>query len=512
MARLTAVHVVDDGGLARLAEPRSDLLIEAADAQGRAFTAAVGPFTSYERHLDVADGPDGSHTVTETTEFRLAVPVWRVALTPLVKRRLRHRHDAMPWWAPPDHLDTRAAHGLGVLCLLSLVTGYLGTLLSQTIAFAVDEFEASDSAQGATLAAVRIGIVISVVLVALADRRGRRKILVATTVAACVVSSTAALSVDLWSYGTSQAVARGLSTAMALLIGVIAAEETPAGSRAYAASVLTLSAALGSGMVVWFLPLTDLGVRAWRLLYLLPLAIMPFAWAWARWLPETRRFEIQATAVRAKRRFTEGVDRGRFILLAVSAFLIAAFAAPASQFQNDFLKDERGFSGARISAFQLITNTPAGIGVFVAGRFADTRGRKVVATIGLIGGAAFTIGRYGDSGWPMWMWGTLATIIGSATIPALGVYGPELFGTANRGGANGMLGAIGVVGSSLGLLIVGFLSDELGGFGPTFAIMAIGPLIVAVLVIVAFPETARRELEDLNPGDAAGPTADPTPS
>jgi hypothetical protein len=63
------------------------------------------------------------------------------------------------------------------------------------------------------------------------------------------------------------------------------------------------------------------------------------------------------------------------------------------------------------------------------------------------------------------------------------------------------LALTGLVGSAAGLLIAGFLSDELGSLGPAIAALTVGPLAVAVLVLVAYPETARRSLEELNPED-----------
>ena len=68
---------------------------------------------------------------------------------------------------------------------------------------------------------------------------------------------------------------RGVTTAATLLLAVIAAEEMPAGSRAYAISVMTMTGALGAGVAVWALPLADLDVRAWRILYLIPLIGLP---------------------------------------------------------------------------------------------------------------------------------------------------------------------------------------------------------------------------------------------
>ena len=39
------------------------------------------------------------------------------------------------------------------------------------------------------------------------------------------------------------------------------------------------------------------------------------------------------------------------------------------------------------------------------------------------------------------------------------------------------------------------------------AVLSAGPLLLGVLVLAAYPETAGKELEDLNPEDRAGPGA-----
>ncbi|HYZ10581.1 MAG TPA: hypothetical protein VE962_01660, partial [Actinomycetota bacterium] len=77
-----------------------------------------------------------------------------------------------------------------------------------------------------------------------------------------------------------------------------------------------------------------------------------------------------------------------------------------------------------------------------------------------------------------------------------------LFPTAARGRAGGLLALAGLTGSAAGLLAAGFAADAFGRLGPAIAWLAIGPLIVVGLVLVRYPETARRSLEDLNPEDA----------
>jgi MFS family permease len=95
----------------------------------------------------------------------------------------------------------------------------------------------------------------------------------------------------------------------------------------------------------------------------------------------------------------------------------------------------------------------------------------------------------------------VAGIFSAATVPALAVYGPELFPTALRGRANGVISIVARVGAVIGLLAAGLLSERLGGLGPALAVLAVGPLVLGVLVVTRYPETAATELEDLNPED-----------
>lgn len=487
-------------------EPRDDIVAESAAGSDR-WTVDGGPFDRYERELEVVERPDGKFDVRETMRYHLAIPVWGWLFHLPVKRALSRRQASFGyWWAPPDRLDASASTVLGLLCAVQIVDGYLGTVLTQTLTFAADEFGHGNTAQGYVLGTVRFGVLISLVALSLADRRGRRTLLLATGTASCLFTVLGGLAPGLVSLGATQLIARGLSTALGILIVVVAAEEMPARSRAWAASVLVLSAGLGSGMAVWVLPVADLDVRGWRVVYLAASLGLVVIWRVGRRLPETRRFtdalahdsdgDLLGEAARHRR-------RARLTLLATSAFLVAMFAAPASGFQNDFLKDERGFSAAQTSLFTLVTSTPAGIGVLVGGYLAERRGRRAVGATGLALGAVLTTGAFFASGAPLWLLTLGGVITSAAAVPALAVYGPELFGTHDRGRANGLVVTIGVIGSAVGLLTAGFVSDRLGGeLGPALAMLAVGPLIVAVLVRFRYPETAGLELEQLNPEDA----------
>ena len=101
----------------------------------------------------------------------------------------------------------------------------------------------------------------------------------------------------------------------------------------------------------------------------------------------------------------------------------------------------------------------------------------------------------------MWALSVMGAVLGAMVVPALGVYGPELFPTSLRGRANGIITIVGVGGSVIGLLVAGVLSDRWNGLGPALSVLALGPLLMAILVLVAYPETAHRELEEINPED-----------
>ena len=495
-------------GLDLVLSPRDDLVLETEDAEGE-FSLAEGPFDSYRRTVSVEPAEEGHHQVTETIEFSVAIPIFgRLFKYPLRRMITLHPADPAktPWWSPPERLSARSSNVMGLLCGLSMVAAYVGTLLSQTNTFAGDEFGASDSQLGFTLAAVRVGVLLALALAWVADRRGRKRVLVISVALGCVSAAVTALSPTLAVYGATQTVSRAFSTAAAILLLVVAAEEMPRNSRAYAASVIFLSGGLGSGMVLWALPLADLGESAWRLLFIIPLAMLPLVVWIGRRLPESKRFvaseQTDLDDEAAHEPDARRSHRWRLLLLAASAALGSLFFTPASQFFNEFLREERNFSAAMITVFQIATNLPGIIGLVVGGRLADIRGRRVVGAVGIVGGVGATVLMYNTIGWSMWAWSLIGAVVGAAVVPALSVYGPELFPTSMRGRANGVISVLGVIGSAAGLLAAGYLSDELGGFGPTMALLAIGPALVVVLVIALYPETAHRSLEEINPEDA----------
>jgi MFS family permease len=485
----------DSADAQRALTPRDDILEEVTasnDGASATFAQHEGPFTIYERSIVATEV-----TVDETIRYRIEIPWfgWLFALP--MRQTLRHRppDGTRPWWSPPDRMTSRHATVLGLLAAASMAAAFANTLFTQTASFAADDFGIDERAQGVGGVVVRLGVVIAIPFAMLADKRGRRQMIVIAAWVAPLWCALGAISPNFWVLVGTQAVGRPVGLALALLIGVVAAEEMPRSSRAYALSVLALASGLGAGVAVMALRLADLGRNGWRLVYLLSLIWLLPAYHLTRHLPETHRF-TQRHPVAPR------LDRRRFAIIAVVAIVANVFVAPASFFLNRYLQDVRGYTGGGIALFTLSTATPASLGLIVGGRIADIVGRRAVLAICMPLSTLLLVGMFTVAGPTMWLCALGGGLLGGAAYPAFAVYQTELFPTGNRGRANGYLTALALAGSSVGLLAVGALVHHGWSYGQSMLLVGVGQLVAATIAYIGYPETAHLELEQINPQDA----------
>lgn len=509
MPRTRSVHSTDEDGLERLLTPRDDVVVREAPPERAGSSAELscveGPFASYRRRLSWTEPEPGRFEVTQEVDWRLAVPYWAWLYRPVVSRFLRRpaERGVRPWWSFPVRLSPSDSALVSTMTAFNLMAGLLYGLLSQVLTFvAADLGDGSRSEQAVVLSLARLGVVVTLVALVVADRLGRRRVALWSFGLAVVLTLATGFAPSLAVFTVLQLLARNLAVAGLLAVDTIVVEELPAGSRAMASGLGALAYGLGAGFVVVSLPLADVGPAGWRLTFGVALVCIPVLADAARRLPESGRFVRTAAAPKRARGRVRGT---RLVLLGILFFALNLLVAPASQLQNDYLRTERGFSGLWISVFVIATSTPGGVGVLLGGRWADTRGRRATLVPGLLAVGGFTAWFFAASGPAMWAASLLSTLVGGLSVAALGVIGPELFPTARRGGARGTLATIAVAGSTCGLLLAGFGVDR-SGYGTTFALLALGPLIAAGLATLV-PETRGRELEEINPGDAApGPS------
>ncbi len=492
--------------LERARTPRNGLVAERAlepDPDGpptEVFEQAEGPFVEYRRTVQVM-----GDQVVDTTTYRLDIPWFGWLFRRPVRASLKHRTPgtgAQPKWAPPDRLEPRHVLVLGLLAAVSMPAAFVNTLFTQTVNFAADDFGISEQGQGFAGVIVRCGIVLALPFAVLADRLGRRRMIVLLAWLAPTLASLGAVAPTFWVLTMSQTVARPLGIALDLLIAVAVAEEMPRNSRAYAVSVLAMASGLGAGIAVMALPLADLGTGGWRFVYVLALVWLVVAVTASRRLTETPRFEH---IVETHHLGSARIDKKRFAIIASVAFLANLFIAPASYFQNRYLDDVRGYSAATIAIFTLTTATPASIGFVLGGRLADTAGRRRVLAISIPFATAGLLLSFLVGGAVMWGAAFVGGLLAGIAYPAFSVYRTELFPTGRRGRAGGLIVAVALVGGSFGLLIAGFLLDRGWSYGATMGLLACAQLVTAIVVYVTYPETAHLTLEQINPEDALPP-------
>ena len=244
------------------------------------------------------------------------------------------------------------------------------------------------------------------------------------------------------------------------------------------------------------LPFAGLAVWGWRIVFAIALVWLVVAFDLKRLLPETRRF---ITAI--EHPHESSIQFNRIALITSVAFIGSLFVATASIFQNEYLKDVRGFPAWQIAVFTTITAAPASIGLIIGGRLADARGRRLLAASMIPLGTALVVTSFAVAGMGMWIAAAGGSVLIALAYPAMAVYRAELFPTQRRGRAASIITASSLMGGSIGLIAGGIMVDHGLSYGNMMAILAIGPLLVGLIVLVSYPETAHRELEELNPQD-----------
>ncbi len=409
---------------------------------------------------------------------------------------------------PPVPFTPEQAARLGALASVALLANFCGALLSQNGDAVTSAFGRSDQALGVALAVARAGVLVSLVAIALADRWGRRRLILVALVGACAANFVTALSPTFEVFTGAQLFSRALVNTALIVAGIAAVEDAPEGARAFATGMFALALGAGFGLAVVLLPLADLGDYGWRISFAVSAALVLLVPIIARHLKETRRYVNVATqsVARSRGRVRELFDSAygyRFLLLGLAAFLTNVFSAPSSQLSNRYLTHAHDFTNSDVALFRTVTaGLPGIIGVLLASRLAESRGRRPVTIIGLLVATSFQAAFFlaGDDA-VLWITPVIAIVAAACAGLALGTLDAELFPTEVRGTSSGFILVSAVAGSAVGLVLATQLKDLVGGLGPAIALCGIASLVAAVFVVPRLPETAERRLDDVSPSE-----------
>jgi putative MFS transporter len=427
------------------------------------------------------------------------------------------RHN--PWWIPPflggvpvDVSDANLRL-LGVLTFALFFENYDFSVLGNALPQLADSFGLSKTALGDFLSVTRLGALPAFLLIPLADRIGRRRLLLLAVIGMSVGSALTATSHSATQFALFQIATRTCLVTAGVLVVVVVTEEFPAEHRGWGIGMLSGVAAIGFGLGAGLYGFVKSLPFGWRALYLvgaLPLVLLPWL---RRGVVETQRF-TRARGDGANQSLAAAL-RGAFgpigellrthprraLALGLLGAASSAGVGVSFQFVSQFLQTDRGWSPGAFAVMSIVFGAFGIIGNPAAGRLGDRLGRRAVAITVLLAfplcSAAFYLGPAALVAVP-WTAMVFLTMANSVIGRALA---SELFPTAFRGTAGGTQALLETIGVAAGLFAYSRAMESLGRQELVIPLLSL-VTVLAVVGVLLVPETARRELESIS-GDGA---------
>jgi MFS family permease len=391
-----------------------------------------------------------------------------------------------------------AAHRrlIWLLGLAIFFEGYGRSLIAIVLPYVGRDLGADPAALSYALALIGIGSLGVLVLGPLADRFGRRKLLLASVLLLSIAGPGTAAAFTLPSLVAWQASARMFQDGALFAAIVITAEEVPAAHRGSAQGLLGTANSLGAGFAAFLFGAVDHWPAGWRGLCLVggvPILALPFL---GRALPESGRWLAREEA---SLHLPPRAYRGRLLASLVISFLAMSYDVAGFTFATYFPITRYGWSSAAVSAMFIVPGAVGLPGWWLGGRFADRYGRRLTAIVFLVGLAAAQLVFYLGGPGALWPAFALMVFFQGGKITVLRSWATELFPTSFRGSATSWMAASGTLGAMAGLALAGRLEPVLGGIAPALAVVTSAGVIAAAASYAWLPETRGLELEAIAP-------------
>jgi MFS family permease len=352
---------------------------------------------------------------------------------------------------------------------------------------------------GIGLAILRFASLAGLPLAGVADRFGRRRMLLLACAFGLALTVLAAASPGYWWFVAIFALGRPWLSATNALSQVGAAEETASRDRAKAVALVAAGYGVGSGLTAVIHGLAGtIGFRGVFALALVPLMGLLFI---RRWLVEPGRFVVAQAATEHPLPVLGAVGRefrARLLVVCALAFAVSVVTGPANSLVFLYAQNILRLSGV-VTALMVVVAALFGLAGLLAGRWlADRFGRRPTAAAAMLAMALTGMLTYGGSRPAMLVGYELGILSASTFAPGAGSLLNELFPTSVRASVSGWNVAAGVIGAVVGLLEFGAIAGA-GDHYARAAVITFLPVLATVALFFLLPETNRREPEDLWP-------------
>ncbi len=396
------------------------------------------------------------------------------------------------------------------LCLIIIIgsffEGFDDALINIALPYIQADFGVTTQQVSFSLSLIGLGTMFAFFLVRLADKFGRRPLLLTSIVCYTLCSFITAFSQNLTFLVFWQFVARIFLIGCWSLSYIIVAEEFEANQRGKASSILQAIAVSGALMLSLLLPVFTALNIGWRGMYIVgALPLIPVV-IFQKWLPETQMF-LDAKAKReagiAEEKPEEKQDffevwkpkyRRNMLIMSISWVLLYFGVKGSLNFYSLHMVNDLGWTPGMIT-IGMASMTIVGMVIIVLnGKLIDKIGRKkgavVILTVGAISAAAVFLAK---NFIVILIVGCIAGGFTNSFLMVASTITNELFPTEVRANAmawsNNIVGRLGQV---LVPSVVGLLSIYLG-LAYSVAIVVMMPIIAAMLIWFLLPETKSEE-------------------
>ena len=386
----------------------------------------------------------------------------------------------------------------GAVAALGDVSKQLGHVAAG--ASIADKVGLSGTSLGVGLAIIRLASLGSLPLIGIADRFGRRRVILVVTILGLGLTVVAAASPSFWWFVVIFAFGRPLLSATNGLAEVMGAEETSSKDRSAAIALIAAGYGVGAGLsaIVHSLAASALGFRG-----IFALAVVPLIGVYAirNRVEEPERFTVAEAATEHPTPVLGAVGRRyreRVVVLCAIGFAISVITGPANSFAFLYAQDVIHLAGY-LTAVMVVASGAAGFVGLMAGRWlADRVGRRLTGTVALVAIAVTGTLAYTGSHFAYVAGYILGVLSGGLLAPAVGAMLAELFPTSVRASVTGWWVTAGVLGAVIGLVAFGTVADVGNQFAEA-AELTFLPAAAAAALFWFLPETKGREPEALWP-------------
>ncbi|HXZ82213.1 MAG TPA: MFS transporter [Acidimicrobiales bacterium] len=405
-------------------------------------------------------------------------------------------------------IEERSERYLRILLLLlipaAFFNGFDGELRALLAPQLQRAFHVSLGTLGLANVPIAAGSFIAFFAIRLADRVGRRPLLLVGLFGYALFTGLTATSWSVWSFVLFQSLTQIFAGTEFALAAIVVLEEFPIATRGRALGKLLLAVPLGTAATAVLLGAglqhTVLGWRSFYLVGVLPAFVIGVA---RRYVRETAAF----TEARKNRPTKEPMSaalvrpwRRRVLALGFVSLLVKIPVTAGAGWWVYYAEREHHFSTGLVSV-DLGTAVILGtVGYYVCGRLIDRYGRKPVATVYFLAACASGVALFHSSTEAAnFVFLILAVFFGLGVGPALSAMSAESFPTRIRAQASAIVGnGFANTGEVTGGSIVGVLSERgglIGNIGDTVSVLTV--LLLAALPILwrFVPETKGTRLD-----------------